>query len=702
MRPILLALGLALAPSIADAQFNSFTKRLRAVRAPTAAIDKVVAEGAKPTVLEEAKYPDAGNMTATRIIGVLCGQVRQPYIDSLESVAENREILQSAFGTEKLPMDKPLGPSTYRLQWPACLVVTPAAAVRIGPGDSPEKIYRRLTGDNGSRAAVADFFGLEYSDLAKKKLGDELTPARRTISSKIEVITPELAQRLDELSTAATKASDPALLTISETPDPQASPPPMLLIGTGSVAAITRPAECVGAEPHSATYYTRVANAFKHTARMRRSRRKAPQPVEIMVVDNGFLGAVKTAAGVRIQPGFTEELIAARYAGNVGPSMFAGVKSPLIQPPTPWDDVAGHGTHVASLAMGGPSFAGTVKDLLSSDLYASLLTVSMVNVGDGRRELLRGSPTELRNLIGLSTFRIMNFSLEYTDRADNDVKGNFEAVFKNDTAKLFVAAAGNAGVQTTGRFPAAFGGPSASNVITVGATLPDGSLAAFSNWGETTVDVAAPGCDVMATIDQNATIRGLSGTSQAAPQVSFAAALLRVLGGDAAGIKTRIVVSGSLIKPPPPGTPRRTRLPGLIASMSQLDLERSLYVYNDYVELGDGREYLGTVDRLDGAECVARSIPSAKTVAQIWAFKKAGDDGWLVTGREASKHADPPCAWVKDTGALAFKATHRIWDDGVKLLTADDPAGTGPGAMIEVPLGTVRRLLVGSDIDEVN
>ena len=94
-----------------------------------------------------------------------------------------------------------------------------------------------------------------------------------------------------------------------------------------------------------------------------------------------------------------------------------------------------------------------------------------------------------------------------------------------DNGILFVTSAGNDGVSTeTGirqHFPSGFG---TSNIISVGAFNNSGAFATFSNFGATSVHVAAPGKDIYSTVRNNSYSFG-DGTSWAAPFVSGAAAL---------------------------------------------------------------------------------------------------------------------------------------------------------------------------------
>lgn len=111
---------------------------------------------------------------------------------------------------------------------------------------------------------------------------------------------------------------------------------------------------------------------------------------------------------------------------------------------------------------------------------------------------------------------------------------------------LFVFAAGNDGSDND-IYPSAPASIKADNVISVAASFGNHALAVFSNYGATSVDLAAPGVIIESTIPMDRTL-AISGTSQAAPQVAAVAALVREINPKLSPLEVKKILMGTVDK----------------------------------------------------------------------------------------------------------------------------------------------------------
>ena len=203
------------------------------------------------------------------------------------------------------------------------------------------------------------------------------------------------------------------------------------------------------------------------------------------------------------------------------------------------DDENGHGTHVAGIvgAVGdnGAGVAGVCWK-------ASILAVRFM---DARG---RGSTSAAVEAIEYSVregARILNCSFG----SSSESEALQDAVqYAKSKGALLVVAAGNDGddIDRDPSYPAAFGD---GNILTVAASTADDRLASFSNYGDTNVDVAAPGEGILSTYLDGG-YKSLDGTSMAAPYAAGAAALLRKHNPDATYEELRTALRKKVDKPP--------------------------------------------------------------------------------------------------------------------------------------------------------
>lgn len=194
-------------------------------------------------------------------------------------------------------------------------------------------------------------------------------------------------------------------------------------------------------------------------------------------------------------------------------------------------DDHGHGTHTSgTMAAGGNNGNGVVGVAWN----ATVMGVKFLSASGG------GSLADAVKAIDYTTTMKV-------DMTSNSWGGGgfsqalYDAIKRaRDAGILFVAAAGNSGANNDAdpEYPASY---DLDNIISVAAIDNAGSLAYFSCYGRTAVDVAAPGVNIVSWT--TAGLESWSGTSMATPHVTGVAALLKSANPDMtyAEIKARII-----------------------------------------------------------------------------------------------------------------------------------------------------------------
>lgn len=331
----------------------------------------------------------------------------------------------------------------------------------------------------------------------------------------------------------------------------------------------------------------------------------------------------------------------------------------------PEDPLSYHGTGVLFTATGG-YFLSTLNPL-GVAVEAAPYNINGSVCPQPQNCVYGADPGRLRKAMDAalersSNISAINISISFTGE---ELEPWFEDYLGTDKDVLVVVSAGNDGlpIGNDNRIsPAIYGGDESSNLITVAGIDLDGNLLPASNHSPEKVDIAAWGCNVpVAEYDRSKRtfVRKLrSGTSYAAPQVLFAAAMIlrerprsRPLLSPSE-VKIRLVASAD----------HNLELWGKVRHGRVLNFAKALSLHSDVVELKStgallhGKVKIGSGDqsvtKICGDQSPLRS--SLLSIFNLGQAPSAGTQPILIYTRSSSVGGGVETSWCN---AITYDVT---------------------------------------------
>ncbi len=186
------------------------------------------------------------------------------------------------------------------------------------------------------------------------------------------------------------------------------------------------------------------------------------------------------------------------------------------------DDDSGHGTRVCGIIGAlGNNGGGVAGIAWNADVR--IMPLKFMKYNDGKTT---GSVSDAINAIYYAVDNgadIINASWGFTSYSQSLADA---IAYAQSHGVLFMASAGNSSQDndTKEHYPSNYG---LDNIIAVAAMNSSGDIASFSNYGKTSVDIAAPGSGLSTTDKDGGYVSYVSGTSYATPFAAAVAAMIK-------------------------------------------------------------------------------------------------------------------------------------------------------------------------------